>query len=31
MHENRGKGFAGKRPAIGGGGSDRVSHMRTDQ
>jgi len=29
MHQNRGKGFADKRPAIRGGGIERMSHMRT--
>ena len=29
MYQNRGKGFADKRPAIRGGGIERMSHMRT--
>jgi hypothetical protein len=29
MHQNRGKGFADKRPAIRGGGIERMSHMKT--
>jgi hypothetical protein len=31
MHLTRGKGFADKQPAIRVGGTDRVSHIRTDE